>query len=254
MSAPNHSPTHDKATCPPTVWTQILAAGKGHEEALEDLCRSYWPPAYAFLRHLGHRPHEAEDLVQSFFDRRVLRGRLLQGLSPAGGRFRSWFYQSLRHHHHHAWEHASAVKHGGAAIHVPLDVPGWADAEAQFQQSGAPSPEIHFDREYAVTLIRRVFARLAADYAKLGKSDCFAALAPYLTDGQERGDYARLAAQLETTEGALRVAANRLRQAFAEGIRNEVLKTLRDPAELHDELQHLLRAWWESGAPTQEPA
>ncbi|MCW5557804.1 MAG: sigma-70 family RNA polymerase sigma factor [Verrucomicrobiae bacterium] len=252
MPGPDHPFANSNATCPPTAWTQVLAAGQGQADALEDLCRAYWPPAYAFFRHQGQAPPEAQDLVQSFFDRRVLRGQLLQGISPDQGRFRSWFYQSLRHHLHHARERAAAVRNGGAALHVPLDWPSFAEAEAQFQHSAASAspPETHFDREYAVTLIQRVYQRLADEYAQLGKAAWFTALAPYLTHTQERGDYARLATQLDTTEGALRVAANRLRNSFSEAIRNEILKTLRDPGELHDELQHLLRAWWQAGAPT----
>lgn len=251
MPGSNHPFANSNAACPPTAWTQVLTAGQGQDEALESLCRAYWPPAYAFFRHQGHGSAEAQDLAQSFFDRRVLRGHLLHGISPANGRFRSWFYESLRHHRHQARERAGALKNGGGALHLPLDLPGFAEAEVQFQRSAASSsPESRFDREYAVTLVQRVYQRLADEYARLGKAAWFAALAPHLTNTQERGDYARLATQLGTTEGALRVAANRLRRSFGEGIRNEILKTLRDPADLHDELQHLLQAWWQAGAPT----
>lgn len=247
-----HPFANSNAACPSTAWTDVLAAGQNQEEALEGFCCAYWPPAYGFFRHLGNAPPEAQDLAQTFFDRRVLRGHLLQGISPAYGRFRSWFYESLRHHHYQARERAAAAKNGGATLHVPLDLPGFADAEANFQRSVAftSSPETQFDREYAVTLIQLVYQRLADEYDRLGKAAWFAALAPHLTNTQERGDYARLAIQLGTTEGALRVAANRLRRSFGEGIRTEILRTLRDPGELHDELQHLLQAWWQAGAPT----
>jgi RNA polymerase sigma-70 factor (ECF subfamily) len=45
----------------------VLEAGKSispaRQEALEDLCRAYWTPLYAFLRRKGHSPQDAEDLV-----------------------------------------------------------------------------------------------------------------------------------------------------------------------------------------------
>ncbi len=252
MRKSDHPFANSHAECPPTAWPDVLAAGEGQEEALESLCRAYWPAAYAFFRHLGNSPDDVQDLVQTFFDRRVIRGHLLQGISPCHGRFRSWFYQSLRHHHYQARERAAALKNGGAATRVPLDLPGFANVETQFEPSDVPSfsPETYFDRDYAVTLIQRVFERLAEEYTKVDKAALFAALAPYLTNAQARGDYAQLADQLGITEGALRVAASRLRRSFGEGIRTEILKTLRDPAELPDELRHLLQAWCEAGAPT----
>ena len=54
-------------------WTSgvVLAAGRSDSTrgraALEQLCRNYWYPLYAFVRRLGHSAHDAEDLVQSFF-------------------------------------------------------------------------------------------------------------------------------------------------------------------------------------------
>jgi DNA-directed RNA polymerase specialized sigma24 family protein len=48
-------------------------AGRGHGTdpqaamALEQLCRTYWYPLYAFLRREGHSPEDAQDLVQGFF-------------------------------------------------------------------------------------------------------------------------------------------------------------------------------------------
>jgi DNA-directed RNA polymerase specialized sigma24 family protein len=37
--------------------------------ALEQLCRTYWYPLYAFVRRQGHDLHDAEDLTREFFAR-----------------------------------------------------------------------------------------------------------------------------------------------------------------------------------------
>ena len=37
------------------------------QEALEDLCRTYWRPIYGFVRREGARPEEAKDITQGFF-------------------------------------------------------------------------------------------------------------------------------------------------------------------------------------------
>jgi DNA-directed RNA polymerase specialized sigma24 family protein len=65
MSEP--SPT---SRFPTTCWSRIVAAGDpaapAARAALEGLCRDYWFPLYAFVRHRGHPPDAAEDLVQGF--------------------------------------------------------------------------------------------------------------------------------------------------------------------------------------------
>jgi len=41
-----------------THWSVVLAArdggSPGASEALNDLCRAYWPPLYAYIRRQGH--------------------------------------------------------------------------------------------------------------------------------------------------------------------------------------------------------
>ena len=37
--------------------------------ALEELCRTYWYPLYAYVRRRGFESHEAEDLTREFFAR-----------------------------------------------------------------------------------------------------------------------------------------------------------------------------------------
>jgi len=39
----------------------------GAQEALENLCRTYWYPLYAYLRRQGYSPEDAQDLTQAFF-------------------------------------------------------------------------------------------------------------------------------------------------------------------------------------------
>jgi hypothetical protein len=54
-----------------TSWSLVLAArGKATSEsrqALEQLCRSYWYPLYAFVRSQGFEADEARDHVQGYF-------------------------------------------------------------------------------------------------------------------------------------------------------------------------------------------
>src|SRR5581483_11468939 len=77
----------------PTHWSVVLAAGGNDSvlarNALEKLCRLYWPPIYAFVRRQGHAPHDAQDLTQEFFAR-LLEKNTFAGADRAKGRFRSF--------------------------------------------------------------------------------------------------------------------------------------------------------------------
>ena len=71
MSQPASADDGGPAQFSTTRWTVVLSAAGSDSpqaEALEQLCRTYWPPLFAFLRRQGSTPHEAEDIVQGFFD------------------------------------------------------------------------------------------------------------------------------------------------------------------------------------------
>ena len=50
-----------------TRWTVVLTAGRGRtpqaELALEELCRTYWYPLYAYIRRHSHTREDAEDQI-----------------------------------------------------------------------------------------------------------------------------------------------------------------------------------------------
>jgi hypothetical protein len=51
-----------------TNWSVVLSAadtsGPSAQAALEELCRTYWYPLYAYARRQGHSPEDAQDLTQ----------------------------------------------------------------------------------------------------------------------------------------------------------------------------------------------
>ena len=82
-----------------THWTVVLTAGQRHtpqsDAALEQLCRTYWFPLYAYVRRRGHSKADAEDSVQAFFAR-FLEKNYLAGLGAERGRFRAFLLASLK--------------------------------------------------------------------------------------------------------------------------------------------------------------
>src|ERR1700736_848087 len=82
-----------------TRWSVVLEAAQsraaGGPEALGRLCERYWPPLYAFARHRGFSPEDAQDLVQGFFEH-LIQSRALGAVDQAKGRFRSFLLASFQ--------------------------------------------------------------------------------------------------------------------------------------------------------------
>src|SRR5690349_14978428 len=109
---------------PSTQWSRVLQAGDGDtpvgKAALEELCRAYWSPLYAFLRRQGHSPHDAEDLIQGFLARLLAREDLAE-VREEKGRFRTFMLTSLRNFVIKQALHDKALKRGGGQFPIPID-------------------------------------------------------------------------------------------------------------------------------------
>ena len=227
-----------------TRWTQILAAADpAHpetREALAALCRTYWPPLYAFARRRGHSPADAEDLTQGFFAR-LLRLDSLAQVRRERGRFRSFLLAGLQNYLADERDRAQAAKRGAGLV-VSINA---AEAESGYQREladGAASPDAAFDRAWALTLLQTVATRLREDYAAAGQGELFGALSFCLTGGRSDLPYAELAARLGQTEPAVRVAVHRLRKRYRQFLREEIAQTVARPEDVDDELRQLRQA------------
>jgi RNA polymerase sigma-70 factor (ECF subfamily) len=208
-------------------------------QALSELCTTYWYPLYTFLRRQGHTPHDAEDLTQAFLTDLISRSAL-GGVDPIKGRFRSFLIASLKNFLSHERERAGAAKRGGGV--PPLALDGMHPEERYATEpSDALSPDKLYDRRWALTVLELALARVRAHYELRGASETFALLSPLLTGGGGR-PYAELAAQLGTTEGAVKVTVHRLRQQYREALRQEVSETVASLEHVDAELRHLIAA------------
>lgn len=225
-----------------THWTVVLAAAQpGDDEAREafaQLYTDYWYPLYAYVRRRGRAPAEAEDLTQSFFTR-LLEKRALAGLEREGGRFRSFLLRSLNNFLANDWDRAQAQKRGAGTAPLSLHA---TEGETRFlaQPVAAETPESAFERQWVFTLLERVADVLAGEYARAGKAGLFERLRPCLQGDRSGPGYAAMAAELSMSEGAVKVAVHRLRQRYGELLREEVARTVSRPAEVDEEIRHLI--------------
>jgi RNA polymerase sigma factor (sigma-70 family) len=225
-----------------THWSVVLAAGQGAtleaDDALERLCRAYWWPLYAFVRRRGHEAHDAEDLTQEFFARLVAKD-FLHAVDRSKGKFRSFLLAALEHFLANEWRRAHTQKRGGKFTFISIDP---VSAEEQYLQVPAPNltPERLFEQQWARTLLGLSVARLRGEFVTAGKAEVFDALKIFLTGEKPASQYAELAAKLQTSEAALKMAVSRMRHRYGELLRAEIARTVSSPDEVEEELRALL--------------
>jgi RNA polymerase sigma-70 factor (ECF subfamily) len=208
--------------------------------ALAELCQIYWPPLYSYLRGHGHDPDEAQDLTQGFFAR-LLEHQDLRAADPERGRFRGFLLTALKRYVINEHKRAAAARRGGRHVRLALD---FEEAERAYalERRTDDTPERVFDRKWAVIALDRALQRLRQECYQAGKSNLADVLLPYLTDTGELPAYRVVAAELELTEGAVKVAVHRLRQRFGAILRLEIGETVLRSDEVDDEMRELIRA------------
>ena len=131
-----------------THWSVVLCAkswdSPESEQAMATLCETYWYPLYAYVRHQGENPQDAQDSTQSFFAR-LLEKDYLADLDRAKGKFRSFLLAALKHFLADERDKARTQKRGGGRVLISLDA---QDAEERYQLEPTHelTPEKLFER------------------------------------------------------------------------------------------------------------
>jgi RNA polymerase sigma-70 factor (ECF subfamily) len=204
---------------------------------MEQFCRAYWYPVYAFIRRHGKSPDDAQDLTQSFFAK-LLRREWLTGIEKRDSRFSTWLLTRVKTHLLNEHRDATAQKRGGHSVPVPIEL---AQAENWFgaEPTGTETPERDFERRWALAVLDAALAQMQKNCCEVGKSALFDHLSPFLSREPELGEYATLSKTLQMRENTLAVTVHRLRQQYRDAVRAEVAAGLTDNALIEEELRHL---------------
>jgi RNA polymerase sigma factor (sigma-70 family) len=225
-----------------TRWSMVVAAGADStpegRAALESLFSAYWAPLYTFARRSGADREEAQDLVQGFLAELLEKDRLRQA-DRNRGRFRTFLLAAFRHHWSHERERARALKRGGGRAPLPLDFDSGENLYLA-EPADDRTPERLFDRRWALTVLAAAIERVQDDHARAGRTDLFEALRGTIGAGGDDAGWAAVADRLGMTEGAVKVAAHRLRRRYREVLRDIIAETVADPSEVDDEIRHLM--------------
>ncbi len=222
---------------PATHWSLIIKAGTPESPlaraALEELCSIYWYPLYAFIRRKGNAPDRALDLIQDFFAR-LLEKDILTSVDQRKGRFRAFLQVACKNFLIDTWRQ----KRDLSATAISIDA-RTAEGRYVIEPADNMTPERLFDRAWAFTLLDRVLALLAAEYAEPESVELFNQLKVFLTEDKGALRAAELAARLGTSVGAVHSATHRLRKRYRAILQEQIAATLADPSELKDEIRSL---------------
>jgi RNA polymerase sigma-70 factor (ECF subfamily) len=233
---------------PTTHWSALAKATLHGEsrakEALEELCRRYWPPIFQFIRSRGFSASEAEDLTQEFIIH-VIERSLFTRADPLRGQFRSFLLGSLVRFLGDAADRQNARKRGGTVQHLSLD----SQEDFQHNLPLAPAAAVTlFDREWAMAVLETALARMRSDYTASGRAQHFACLKDFLPGGAGTASYETAAHQVGLSLAAFKSEVHRLRLRLRELIRAEVAQTVSAPHEIEAEIAHLGRVLMDKGS------
>lgn len=185
-----------------THWSVVLSAGQAdsaeNAEALNNLCRTYWYPLYAYIRRKNFSPEDAQDITQAFLASFLEKDRFAKA-DKQKGKFRSFLVASLENFMKDWRKHEHAQKRGGGQPVVSIDE---ASAEERYRIEPADyrHPGEAYDRDCMMATLALALSRLKAGFEAEGRPQRFELLKPFLL-AEEDVDYEDVARRLGTSVG-----------------------------------------------------
>jgi RNA polymerase sigma factor (sigma-70 family) len=223
-----------------TRWTIVITAAQsqapGGQSSLAELCCNYWRPLYIFARRREHSPDGAQDLTQGFL-LHLLEQRALAGGNRLKGKLHSFLFTSFRNHLSDQVDRARRLKRGRDKQFVRLDA---EEAEEPYSLEPVESltAKKMFDARWAMILLAEALKRLHQEYVTQGKTSTFEPLKAFRDPVNSRvpPSYEEVANRLEVSTGAAKTLIHRLRKRYTALLREEVRRTVSEPAEIDEEI------------------
>jgi hypothetical protein len=120
------------------------------------------------------------------------------------------------------------------------------DAEERYRREpvGFLTAEKIFDARWAMTLLGEALKKLSHEYAATGKTSTFEALKVFLDPSNSVAppSYDEVASRPKVSIGRVKTLIHRLRKRYTALLREEVGRTVSDPAEIDEEIHALCDA------------
>jgi DNA-directed RNA polymerase specialized sigma24 family protein len=223
---------------PITSWSMVRRVGGSHvaevDRALNELCKTYWYPIYAYVRRTVGKPEDAEDLTQGYLARLTQRDYINQA-NPEKGKFRAFLLADLKLFLSKEWVRGRAVKRGGCCVIESFD---HAMAEGRYgvEPVDHDSPEKLFDRAWATTLLERVRERLRQHFVSKGQQMLYEALQPFIAWNGGDESYADTAAKLGKSVNDIKVSVFRMRKRYRALLEEEIAETVATWEDIKEEI------------------
>jgi len=227
-----------------TAWTEVLAARGASTErsakAIEELCRKYWKPAYAYLRHRGRSREAAADLVQDYFAAALEKG-FFDGAERERGKFRTYVLATLNRFLSSRRPAARSARMLSLEMVAPEELSESARLARDIQS--AASAEELYCREWARALVSAALARLQEENRGTRRERYVRVFMAHLESaGRDRpGSYAELGATLGLSESDVTNYLHRGRRLYDEALRRELRNSVGSDREVEEELAELRR-------------
>jgi DNA-directed RNA polymerase specialized sigma24 family protein len=229
-----------------THWTLVMTSAHDQSQAgraaLAALCQTYWYPLYAFARRRGHSPPDAEDLTQGFF-LHILEHQTLSQVDRLKGKFRSFLLACFQNYVSVEAQRAHRLKRGGDCRFVYLDLES-AENRYRLEPKDYLTAETIFEARWALTLLTHAMMVLRLEYLTKGKESDFDILNAFIGIGESRPrtSYEEAAKTLGIGIGTVKTLIYRLRKQYLAVVREEVARTVSNPAEIEEEIRALCDA------------
>jgi len=224
-----------------THWSVVLAAqandSPAAQAALGQLCQTYWYPLYTYVRRQGYSPEDAQDYTQGFFER-IIEKNYFSQVNRSKGRFRAFLLAAFKHYLSDQRDRERALKRGGGQRLLSLDTTT-AEERYRLEPADTTTSEDMYERRWALTVMDQAHSRLREEWAATGRAELYDLLNG-LDQSRPNLTYAAIGAKFGLTENGVKAAAHRMRQRFHELIRVVIAQTVAGPAEIDDEIRHLL--------------
>jgi len=232
---------------PTTHWHEVKAgaepAAAAGEAALEALVRKYQPP---LLAHIADKfpvtAHEAEDLFQSFVERKVLQDRLLWAADPQRGRFRTFLLNTLDNFVVSELRRWHAKKR--APEQAPLALDELTDKDTPRHEDRS---EVRVELLWAQAVLAGALLNMRKECADGGRTDIWGVfesriLRTVLDEDQPPMDYDELIREFgfESPSQAFNVL-NTAKRMFRRHLKSVIAEYARDDKEVEEEIQQLKR-------------
>jgi RNA polymerase sigma factor (sigma-70 family) len=185
---------------PDTPKAVVARAAASDPAALAALCRQYWHPVFFFVRHLGARRDDAEDITQSLLAELIQRQQF-HTFDPTR-RFRTWLRACAQNYLFRVRAHANAMRR-------LLDDAARAELIGRMDGGRPASVETLLERREDVEAFDRAWSTLRRTYIAGGKGALFEHLDRRLRQENEPRSDAEVARALELTPNHLRVIRSR---------------------------------------------